>query len=163
MMTATCPDRRVSLVGRSSASSSVVDPRVCVTPMAPPARAGPPAAVDSVRGARRHVHGDVAVVAGGAQRDDPRRRAVLRLVRDLGVAAVLLELGEEHLVLLLREPLFVLVVEAFDALVRVALDDTRRAAVARGDERDAVELREPRRQAGLSGERVARAGDGAFA
>src|SRR3954447_16705894 len=131
--------------------------------MAPPARAGPPAAVSSVRRSRRHVHGDVAVVAGGAQRDDPRRRAVLRLVRDLGVAAVLLELGEEHLVLLLGEPLLVLVVEAFDALVRGALDDTRRSAVARGDEGDAVELGEARRQAGLSRERVARAGDGAFA
>src|SRR5215218_4215638 len=110
---------------------------------------------------RRDVDGDVAVVAGGSKCDLALGCAVLRLVRDLGV--VLLELVEEDLVLLLLEPFLVLVVEAVEALVAVAVDNVRGALVLGLHERHSLQLREPDRKARGALERVAGAGDRAAA
>src|SRR5215218_5867779 len=110
---------------------------------------------------RGDVDGDVVVVARRAKRDLALGGAVLRLVRDLRV--VFLELVEENLVLLFLEAFLVLVVEALEALVAVAVDDVRRALVLGADEGHSFELREPGREAGGAGEGIARARDGAAA
>src|SRR3954453_23884790 len=110
---------------------------------------------------RRDVDGDVAVVAGRAERDLPFCRAVHRLVRDLGV--LLLELVEEDLVLRLLQLVLVLAVDGLELLVAVAVDDVRRPLVLGLDERHSFELGEAGRETRGSGEPVARARDRAAA